>query len=132
MDDSKGHDSRRHFVLSRATMVALELNFAPGPSRCLAFDALEIPVTRSVNHIADPGGRRLLSLRILLVDAVTEMFVQERKSDQEKEEEYTTIPSLVDFQAEHNINDLRDGKAIVRFTLPCCFLDSAHRTGHYR
>lgn len=110
----------------------LALNFNPGPNLSLVFDALEIPLTRSVRHPADPKGRRLLSLRILLVDAVTETFVRFGKWDHAKVDEHTLAPSLVDFQAKSNIIDLRDGKAIMRFTLPCCFLDATHRTGHYK
>jgi hypothetical protein len=130
--DSRRPDSGRRFVLSRDTVVVLVLNFNPGPNLSSAFDALEIPLTRSVRCTADPKGRRLLSLRILLVDAVTETFVRVCKWDHTKVDDHTLAGSLVDFQAEHNIIDLRDGKAIMRFMLPCCFLDAMHRTGHYR
>jgi len=130
--DSKEQDSQRRFVLSQDTPVVLELNFTPGPSHSPAFDALEIPLTRSVKHSIDPQGRRLLLFRVLLVDVITNMFVQIGEWDQDKTDEQVFAPSLVDFQAEHNIIDLCDGKAIVYFTLPCCFLDSTHRTGHYR
>ena len=132
MGDSKEPDSQRHFVLSQDTLVVLEFNFTPGPSQSLDFDALEIPLTRSVKGFIDPQGRQLLLLRVLLVDAVTNTFVQVGEWDQEKVDEQMLAPSLVDFQAKHNIVDLCDGKAIVHFTLPCCFLGPTYRTGHYR
>ena len=94
----------------------------------MAFDALEIPHTRSVKYVIDQNSPHLLSLQILLMDALTNVLVQMDGGDQEKE----ISPSLVDFRAEQNIIHLRDGKAVVRFTLPCCFLDSMHRTGLYR
>ena len=131
LGDSK-RDSGRHFVLSRDAVIVLALNFNAGPDLPLAFDALDIPLTRSVRYAADPKGRRLLSLRILLVDAVTEMFVRVDKWGYTKVDENTLAPSLVDFQADHNIIELQNGRAITRFTLPCCFLDATHRTGHYR
>ena len=78
----------------------------------------------------NPKDRRLLSLRILLVDAVTCMFM--RADERNQEDEWSSGLSLVDFQAEKNIIDLHNGKAIVRFRLPCSFLDSMHRTGRYK
>ena len=108
------------------------MNFNPGPNFPLAFDALDIPLTKSVRYAAEPKDRRLLSLRILLVDAVTEMFVRVDKWGHTRVDENTLAPSLVDFQADYNIIELHNGRAIMRFTLPCCFLDAMHRTGHYR
>ena len=108
--------------------MVLELDFTPSPSHSLIFDALEVPLTRSVKYSVDSRGRRLLSLQIILVDAVTETFMR----GQGKEGDQAVALSLVDFQTEHNIIDLRDGGVTVRFKLPCCFLDSRHRTGCYR
>ncbi len=61
---------------------------------------------------------------------VTETFVRAGKQDDDKEGAQTVELSLVDFQAENNIIDLRDGGVTVRFKLPCCFLGSRHRTGY--
>jgi len=126
--NSEKPEDQRLIVLSWDTFLLLELDFTPGPGRPLFFDALEIPFTQSVKYTVDPKDRRLLSLRILLMDAVTGMFSRVDERNQAE----TSGPSLVDFQAEKNIIDLRDGKAIVRFRLPCCFLDYTHRTGRYR
>lgn len=120
-----------HVVLSRDTSVLLELDFTPGPGHPLSFDALKIPFTQSVKYVVEQNDRRLLSLRILLVDAVTGMFMRVDEWNQE-EVEWNSEPSLVDFQAEQNIIDLRNGKAIVRFRLPCCLLGPMYRTGRYR
>ena len=122
--NSEKSEDQRHIVLSRDTSLLLELEFNTGPSHVLFFDALEIPFTQSVRYAVKQNDRRLLSLRILLVDALTGMFM--------RVDEWPSEPLLVDFQAEENIIDLRNGKAIVRFTLPCCFLGPIHRTGRYR
>jgi len=97
----------------------------------LAFNALEIPHTRSVKYVVVQNGPHPLSLQILLIDALTDVLMQVDGGDQERENEGVS-PSLVDFRAEQNIIHLRDRKVVVRFTLPCCFLDSMHRTGLYR
>jgi len=123
-------------VLSPDTSVVLELDFTPGPDYVLAFDALKIPMSNSVKYAGDRRGRQLLSLQVLLMDTLTDMFrpVGEwgDECDQEKVDEKNESPPLVDFQSEHSIIDLHHGKAVVRFKLPCCFLDSMHRTGCYR
>ena len=121
-----------HSFRSPDTSVVLEFHFTPSPGRPLGLNALKIPPTRSVRSAADQERPPPLALRILLVDAVADMFDPVRKWDQEKEDEQTLAPCLVDFQAKDHIIDLRDAKAIVRFKLPCCFLDSTHRTGYYR
>ena len=130
--NSEKPEGQRHIVLSQDTFLVLELDFPLGPGDSLIFDALEIPLTRSVKYAADQQSRRLLSLRILLVDAATDMLMQIDEEIPEEEDGSTSASSLVDFQAESNIFDLHDGKAIVCFKLPCCFLDSTHRTGRYR
>lgn len=132
LDDSKELGSPRNFVLSQDTFVCLELNFSPGPGRSLIFDSLEVPFTHSIKYAVDRRGRRTLSLHILLVDAATDMFARVGERYQGKVDDQSLALSLVDFQADHNIIDLRDGKCIVHFTLPCCILDSTHRTGQYR
>jgi len=119
-----------HVVLSQDTSLVLELSFKPGPDHTLAFDALEIPHTHFISRTFDGKPQRLLSLQIVLVDAVTDVYIQARAQDQQHEE--TILPLLVKFETEYNIIDLQDGKAIVRFKLPCCLLDSMHRTGRYR
>jgi len=125
-------EDETRIILSRDTSLVLELNFTSSPGHPLGFDALEIPLTHSVNDIADRKGPQLLSLQILLMDALTSIFVPVERWYQEKDDNKNVSPSLVDFQAEQNIVYLRDGKAIVRFRLPCCLLDSMHRTGLYR
>ena len=97
----------------------------------MAFDALEIPHTRSVKSVIFQNSPHPLLLQILLMDALTNVLVQMDGGDQEKEDE-SILPSLVDFRAEQSIIHLRNGTAVVRFTLPCCFLDSMHRSGLYR
>ena len=124
-------EDERRIVLSPDTSLVLKLNFTPSPGRPLAFDALEIPYTRSVKYVIAQNGPRPLSLQILLMDALTNVLVQMNGGDQEKQNE-SFSPSLVDFRGKQNIIPLRDRKVVVRFTLPCCFLDSMHRTGLYR
>ena len=132
LGSSKEQDIKRNFVLSSDTLLVLELDFTPSPSHSLIFDALEVPLTRSVKCSVNSRGRRLLSLQIILVDAMTETFVRVGRQDRDEKGGHKVELSLVDFQAEHNIIDLRDGKVNVRFKLPCCLLDSRHRTGRYR
>jgi hypothetical protein len=118
-------EDQRCIVLSQETSVVLELNFNPGPSiHPLKFDALEIPLTRSVNSAVDRNSRRLLVLRVLLVDAVNHRTLSAREGWYEGNEDDTSALSLVNFQAEHNIIDLHNGQASARFRPPCCFLDS--------
>lgn len=119
LGSSKEQDIQRRFVLSSDTVVTLAFNFVP---HSLTFGALEVPPTRSVKWFVSRDQRRL-SLQILLVDAATETFVSANKQDQDKEDENMVTQSLVDFQFKRNI---------IRFKLPCCFLDSRHRTGCYR
>ena len=130
--NSEEREDQRHIVLSRDTSFVLELSLKPGPGHCLAFDALEIPGTQSTNPTVLREERPLLSLQILLVDAATDMSMQVRAQDQQREEGEIVVPSLVEFQTECNIIDPRYEEAIIRFKLPCCFLGSMHRTGRYR
>ena len=129
---SERAEGQRHIVLCRDASLVLELDFTPGPSHTVPFDAVEIPFTRSVKYPVAQNDRTLLSLRILLVDAATVIFMRDDEWNQEQEEEWTSASSLVDFQAEKNIFELCDGKAIVRFRIPCRILDSMRRTGRYR
>ena len=121
--DSDPQEDPRHIVLSRDTSLVLELDFTPDSDRVLPFNALKIPFTRSVDHYGDQTGRQSLLFDILLIDALTDTFVPVDEWVQE---------SHVDFEAEESIIDLRDGKAVIRFRIPCCFLDSINRSGSYR
>jgi hypothetical protein len=125
-------EDQRRIVLSWDTSLVLELAFTPSSGHPLAFDALKIPLTRSVDHGVYRNHPYILSLQILLVDALTSIFMPANGWDQDKVDGENAPPSLVDFKAEQDIIYLRDGKATVRFTLPCCLLDSIHRTGLYR
>ena len=128
------HDSQqenpRHIVLSQDTSVVLELDFTPDSGPELPFDALKIPFTRSVNRPGHQRGRNPLSFEILLVDVLTDTFVPVDEWVQTYDGD--TLPSPVDFQAEESIIDLRDGRAVIRFKIPCCLLDSMTRTGSFR
>jgi len=130
--NSEEQEDQRHIVLSQDTSLVLELCLKPGPDHCLAFDALEIPGTHPTNPTFIRKGQPLLSLQILLVDAATDIYMRVRARDQQREDGEIVVPSLVEYQAERKIIDLRYEEAIVRFKLPCCFLDSMHRTGRYR
>ena len=126
--NSREQDNQRRYVLFRDTSVVLVLNFTPGPSHAVVFDALEILLSHSINYTVGPGSRRLLSLQILLVDDATYAFVRVGEWDQEQGDEQASEQPRVDFQADHDIVDLRDGKVIARLALPCCSLDHTHRT----
>ena len=128
--NSRQQEDLRHIVLSQHTSIVLELDFTPDSARELPFDALKIPFTYSVNRPGDPRRRKPLLFEILLVDVVTDMFV----SIDEWVQKYdgNKSPSPVDFQAEEGIIDLRDGKAVIRFKIPCCLLDSMIHTGSFR
>ena len=128
--DFRQQEDPRHIVLSQDTSVVLELDFTPDSARELPFDALKIPFTRSVNHPGDQTGRNPLLFEVLLVDVLTDMFVPVNEWVQRYDGD--TLPSPVDFQAEESIIDLRDGKAVIRFKIPCCLLDSMTRTGSFR
>lgn len=128
--DSEMQKDPRHIVLSQDTSLVLEMDFTPGPDHDLAFNTLRIPFTRSVKYPGDPKGQLSPSFQILLVDTLTGMFVPIGRWAHEHDGDLSQ--SLVDFQAEESIIHLRDGKAVIRFKLPCCFLDSMHRTGCYR
>ena len=128
--DSRQQEDARHIVLSQDTSVVLELDFTPDSARELPFDALKIPFTRSVNRPGDEKGRKPLSFEILLVDVLTDTFVP--VDEWVRVYGGNTSPSPVDFQAEKSIIDLRDGKAVICFKIPCCLLDSMTRTGSFR
>jgi hypothetical protein len=132
LHNSDTFEDQRRIVVSQGTSLVLKLNFTPSPGHPLAFDALEIPLTRSVKYAAGRKNPRILSLQILLVDALASIFVPPHGWDQDQVDEENSPLSLVDFKAEKDIIYLRAGKATVRFTLPCCLLDSIHRTGLYR
>ena len=128
--DSLQQEDPRHIVLSRDTSVVLEVDFTPDLARELPFDALKIPFTRSVNHPGDQTGRKPLLFEILLVNVLTDKFVP--VDEWVRIYDGNTSPSPVDFQAQESIIDLRDGKAVIRFKIPCCLLDSMIRTGPFR
>ena len=128
--NSRQQEDPRHIVLSRDTSVVLELYFTPGSSRELPLDALKIPFTHSVNQPGDGTGRKPLSFEILLVDILTDTFVP--VDEWVQEHDGNSLSSPVDFQAEESIIDLRDGKAVIRFKIPCCLLDSMTRTGPFK
>jgi hypothetical protein len=130
LDHPKAQESQRHLVLSQDTCIVLELHFSSSPGHPLAFDGVEIPFARFVSNTIDRKDRRLLSLRILLVDASTDVFVL--LGEYQEGDEWLPVPSLVDFQTGSNIVDLCDGKGVIRFKLPCCILDSMHHTVNYR
>jgi hypothetical protein len=132
LQNSDKLEDQRRIVISQDTSLVLELNFTPSPGYPLAFDALEIPLTRSVNCAVGRKNPHTLSFQILLVDALTSIFVPADGWIKDKVYGENAPPSLVDFEAEQDIIYPRDGKATVRFTLPCCLLDSIHRTGLYR
>jgi hypothetical protein len=113
--------------------VVLSLYYNPAPGDPLDFEAVEIPFTPSVDYLVDPNGRRVLSLKILLMDARSDMLMRVGEWDQDNEDKQGFPPSLVDFQAEQSIIDLsKEGKVTIRFRLPCCFLDSRGRAVLYR
>jgi hypothetical protein len=125
-------EDQRRIVLSRDTFVVLELAFTPSPGHPLAFDALKIPLINSIVYRGYSEGLRILSLQILLVDALTSIFESADEWDQDKVDGKNAPLSMVHFKAEQDIIRLRDRKAIVHFTFPYCPLDPIHCSGLYR
>ena len=115
--------------LRRDSHFALELVLAHLPMGSLeGCDGIKIPSTASVKNFADTTGRTLLEFRIRLYGATTKTlyeFVCE--NCHKREGKRRGIPSLIDFKAEYDIIEPKDGKIRVEFSF-CCY-PKCHKLG---
>ena len=109
-------------TLRRDSHFALELILAHLPMGSLEVcDGIKIPATTSVKNLADTTGKTLLEFRIRLHGANTKTlyeFICE--TCQKREGKRRGTPSLVDFKAEYDIIEPKDGIIRVEFSF-CCY-----------
>ena len=82
---------------------------------------IKIPSTGSVKNYADTTSNNLLDFRIRLYGATTKRRYETVCTSCEKREgKKKGTPSLVDFHAEGEVIELKDGKIRVQFSF-CCY-----------
>ena len=109
-------------TIRREVHVALEITLARlpilPPAEC---SGIKIPATGSVKNFADTTGKTLLELSIHLYGTTTNRRYEEVCAKcRQREGKKAGIPSLVDFHAERDIIELKDGKVRVEFSF-CCY-----------
>ena len=92
------------------------------------YNGIKIPATASVKNFADTTGKALLEFRIRLYGATTKKLYEFVCENCRKREGKTRgTPSLIDFKAEHNMIEAKDGKIRVEFSF-CCY-PKCHKLG---
>jgi len=119
----------RVITLRRETHVTLEINFEQIlRQQCGVWSGIKIPATGSVKNYADTTGKSLLAFRINLYGAMTVRRYENVCANCEKREgKKKGIPSLIDFKAESDMIEAKDGKIRVEFVF-CCY-PKHHRLG---
>ena len=115
--------------LRRDAHFALELILAHLPMGSReGCNGIKIPATASVKNFADTTGKTLLEFRIRLYGATTKKlyeFVCENCQKREGKRRGTS--SLIDFKAEYDVIEPKDGKIRVEFSF-CCY-PKCHKLG---
>ena len=108
--------------LRRETHVALEIIIERLPRQpLLECSGIRVPATSSVKNFADTRGKNLLEFCIHLYGATTQRRYETVCSSCEKRVGWKKgTPSLIDFYAEREITDFKDGKVRVEFSF-CCY-----------
>ena len=115
--------------LYRETHIALDIIIEHLPWQPpVACSGIKIPPTGSVRNNADATGKTLLEFGIRLYGATTKQRYETVCTSCEKREaKKRGGPSLVDFHAQHDIIELKDGRVHVEFSL-CCY-SKHHQAG---
>lgn len=115
--------------LRRDSNFALEIILAHLPmgslERC---NGIKVPATASVKNIADTAGKTCLEFRIRLYGATTKKlyeFVCDNCQNRMGKRRGT--PSLIDYKAEYDIIEQKNGKIRVEFRF-CCY-PKCHKLG---
>ena len=122
--------SGEHVItLRRETHVALSITIKRLPRQLPAeCSAIKIPATGSVKNDANATGNTLLACCIRVYGATTKQRYKTLCSSCEKREGKRKGPlNLIDFHAEHDIIEPKDGKIRIAFTF-CCY-PKDHRRG---
>jgi hypothetical protein len=91
-------------------------------------NGIKIPATASVKNFSDTTGKTLLEFRIRLYGATTKVLYESVcENCQKREGKRRGIPSLIDFKAEYDIIEEKDGKLRVEFSI-CCY-PRCHKLG---
>ena len=104
------------------THVALDIIFELLPNRPpVGFNGIKIPATRSVRNHGDLTGKTLLEFYIRLYGATTNQRYEAVCVTCEKRERtlWKGTASLIDFHAQCDIIELRDGEIRVKFNFSC-------------
>lgn len=108
--------------LRRETHVTLDIIFGLLPNQPpVGFNGIKIPATRSVRNHGDLTGKTLLEFCIRLYGATTNQCYEAVCATCEKREGtlWKGPASLINFHAQHDIIELRDGKIRVKFNFSC-------------
>ena len=116
-------------TLRREAHVVLDITFEQIPRPLPAFcSGIKIPATGSVKNNAVTVGKTLLEFRIRLYGAKTKRRYETVCSNCEKREgKKKGTPSLIDFHAEYDVIEFKDGGIRVEFSF-CCY-PKCHRLG---
>jgi hypothetical protein len=119
----------RTITLRRETHVTLDIAFERLPRRPpVGCSGIKIPATSSVKNYADETGQTLLEFGIRLYGATTgRRYSTICPSCKKREGKKNGTPGLIDFYAEREILELKDGKVRVEFSF-CCY-PKDHRMG---
>ena len=115
--------------LRRDSNVALEIIPAHLPMGSLEeFDGIKVPATFSVKNFAVTTEKSLLECRIRLYGATTkELYESVCENCQKRMGKRRGTPSLIDFKAEYDMVEPKNGKIRVEFSF-CCY-PKCHRLG---
>ena len=127
----KPHPQRGEDVITfrRETHVALDIILERLPSQIPPkFTGVKIPSTRSVKNSVDTTGKTLLGLRIHVYGATTKKSYETVCENCEKRVGNNHgAPSLIDFHAQYDAIEPKDGKIRVDFSF-CCY-PKCHKLG---
>ena len=108
--------------LRRETHVGISIisEFLPGPLPA-GFSGIKIPATGSVKFSADATGKTLLELSIRLYGATTKQRYETIcQSCEKRVGKRRGAPTLIDFHAESDIIEPKNGKFHIEFSF-CCY-----------
>ena len=116
-------------TLRRDNLFALEIileHLPRGPPEVC--NGIKVPATASVKNCADTTGKTLLEFRIRLFGATSKQTYEAVCTNCEKREgKRRGILSLIDFKAEYDMIEPKDGKIRVEFKF-CCY-PKCHKLG---
>jgi hypothetical protein len=122
-------DGGNVITIRRETHVVLDISLDQIPTHPpLVCSGVKIPATASVKNLGDTTGKTLLELRIHLYGATTKRRYETLCENCERRDgKRRGTPSVVDFHAECDILDRKDGKIRVDFNF-CCY-PKCHKLG---